>query len=217
METDSLIDSLAADLSPVHRLRPPCWRFAGWLAVAGTATALVVAANGLRPDLGAMLGRSSYVAEELFALATALAAAWAALSACVPGAARWKLYVPVVPLLLWIAAMGGQCWDEWVHLGPTGMQFQPDLDCIGSIAWIGAVPALAMIVLIRRGARFDRRPALFWGVMAATGLAEFGLRLFHNHDAAPMVFIWQFGSIALYSGLAALAGSVLVPGRRRVA
>jgi hypothetical protein len=214
METERLIDSLAADLQPVCRLRPPLWRLAGWLAVAGTATGLVVAANGLRPDLAAMLAQPNYAGEQAMALVTALVAGWAALWACVPGAARWKLLLPLIPLALWMATLGAQCWDEWVHLGIDGMRVAPDLDCVASIAWIGAVPALAMVFLIRRGAGLHGRIALFWGTMAAAGLAEFGLRLFHDHDAALMVAFWQFGSIALYSAVAALAQSLLAPEHR---
>jgi hypothetical protein len=42
--------------------------------------------------------------------------------------------------------------------------------------------------------------------LAAAGLGNFGLRLFHAQDASLMVLVWQFGSVAVLTGLAGSAG-----------
>jgi len=44
------------------------------------------------------------------------------------------------------------------------------------------------------------------GGIAAAGLGDFGLRLFHAQDAALMVLVWQVGSVFVFAALAACAG-----------
>ena len=44
------------------------------------------------------------------------------------------------------------------------------------------------------------------GALAAAALGNFGLRLFHYQDASFIVLVWQFGSVAILSLLAAWAG-----------
>lgn len=211
MKTDELIDTLAADLKPVRRLWPPIWRLFAWLALSIPATALIVAAMRLRPDISAKITDPVFLAQELASLAVAFIAGWAALVICIPGEPRWKLWVPVVPLSLWVATLGRQCWDEWVRLGISGMAFHSDWLCLPSVAMISAIPALAMVVAIRRGARFHPLAAVSWGSLAAAALANAGLRLFHMEDAALMVVVWQFGSVLLFMGIATLCRHVLVP------
>ncbi|MGH8376784.1 MAG: NrsF family protein, partial [Pseudomonas sp.] len=176
MNTNELIARLVADLTPVRRLRPPAWRLAGWLGMSIPAIALVVATTRTRPDLAVKLADPVFMIEQLASLATALIAGWSALVAGVPGEARWKMWAPVVPLALWMASLGHQCWDEWVRLGSNGMVFHPDFMCVPAIAMISAVPSLAMVVAIRRGARVWTSTAVLWGSLAAAALANVGLR-----------------------------------------
>lgn len=211
MNTDELIDALVGDLKPVRPLRPPAWRLIGWLAVSVPVMALIVVAMRLRPDIGAKLADPVFLTQELASLATALVAGWAALVTCVPGEPRWKLWAPVAPLALWIATLGRQCWDEWVRLGVSGMEFHSDLMCLPAIAMTGAVPALAIVFAIRRGARLRARYAVLWGSLAAAALANVGLRLFHREDAALMVIVWQFGSVLLFTAVLTLCRRYLVP------
>lgn len=210
METNELIASLVADLKPVRRLFPPVWRLLGWLTVSMPAVAIVVALAGIRPDLMARLADPAFVAEQMTAAATALVAGWAALVACVPGTRRWQLWAPVAPLALWTLSLGHQCWAEWVHLGASGMEFRPDWMCVPSIALTGAIPALAIVIAIRRGARLSAAP-LLWGSLAAAALANVALRLFHAEDAALMVIVWQFGSVALFTMILTSCRRLLVP------
>ncbi len=206
MNTEELIDSLAADLKPV-------WRLMGWLVVSVPVTVLMVAAMRLRPDIDAKLAEPVFLTQELASLITALMAGWAALVTCIPGEPRWKLWAPVAPLAVWMASLGRQCWDEWVRLGLTGMEFHSDLMCLPAIAMTGAVPALAIVFAIRRGARLHTPSAVLWGSLASAALANVGLRLFHMEDAALMVIVWQFGSVVLFTTVLTLCGRYLVPAR----
>lgn len=211
MDTDKLIEALGRDARPVRPLRMPGRRLLGWLAVSMAAVAAVVTMMGLRPDLAAKFGDGFFTIQQLGSLATAIAAAIAALAVGVPGEPKWKLWLPAAPLAVWVASLGHQCWQEWVRFGAGGMEFRPDFVCIPGIAMIGIVPALAMVVMLRRGAPLHPRLSIVLGTLAAGALANFGLRLFHATDAALMVLVWQFGSVALFTALAGLEGRRLLP------
>lgn len=212
MDTNSLIDALVADLKPVRRLLPPVWRLLAWLAVSVPAAAVAVAMARTRPDLAAKFAEPTYIAEQVAAVVTALVAGWAALVGCVPGAPRWKLRAPAIPLIFWMLSLGRQCWDEWVLFGASGMEFRSDWMCLPSIALTGAIPALAIVIAIRRGGRLGSAPVL-WGSLAAAALANVALRLFHAEDAALMVIVWQFGSVALFTMILTSCQRFLMPAR----
>ncbi|MBA7711941.1 hypothetical protein ES703_120909 [subsurface metagenome] len=51
------------------------------------------------------------------------------------------------------------------------------------------------------------------GGLAAAGLGDFGLRLFHTQDASAMVLVWQMGTIFVLVGLAGWLGRSLLDWR----
>ncbi|AJY27229.1 hypothetical protein BTM_6175 (plasmid) [Burkholderia thailandensis 34] len=210
MDTHTLIEALATDLRPVRRLFPPALRLLGWLAVSVPAVAAIVAWEGVRGDLAIRFAEPAFLTEQAAAVATALVAGWAALAGCIPGTARWKLWLPMAPVSLWIASLGHQCRSEWVRVGTAGLSFHPDWMCLPNIAVISALPAIAIVMAIRRGARLDTAPVL-WGSLAAAALANAALRLFHAEDAALMVIVWQFGSVVLFTAAMTLFRRFLVP------
>ncbi|MBS2132139.1 DUF1109 domain-containing protein (plasmid) [Burkholderia thailandensis] len=211
MDTDRLIDKLAADLRPVRPIWPPSARLAVWTVAAVAGTSIVVVMTGLRPDLSTKLTDPVFVTQELAALSVALAACRAALATCVPGEPRWRLWFPVAPLAFWTATLGYQYQDEWARLGITGMEFHSDPMCLPMIALGSAVALIAILWALRRGARLYPRCALLWGSLASTALGSVGLRLFHMEDAALMVIVWQLGSVLLLVVLAVLSKRFLLP------
>jgi hypothetical protein len=211
METDRLIASLARDLTPVRRLRPAGWRLAAWTAVALAAAAVVTLAIGLRPDLAARLGDPDFANPLLAALVTALVAGWAALAAGVPGTPPWALWLPAGPLGWWLAALGRQCWVEWLRIGPDGLAFNPELDCFGAIALVGAVPAAALLVMIRRGAPYNAGAALVCGALSVAMFANAAHLLFHEGDAGILGVMVQAVSVALILGAAFACRRRLMP------
>lgn len=211
MNTDALIDALVADLNPVRYVRPPFWRLIGWLVVSVPVTALFVAAMRVRPDINVKLADPLFLTQELASLATALVAGWAALVTCIPCEPTWKLWTPVAPLALWMATLGFQSWDEWARFGVSGMEFHSDLMCLPMIAATSAVPALAIVFAIRRGARLHTPYAVLWASLAAAALANVGLRFVYMEDAALMVIVWQFGSVLLLTATLTLCRRYLVP------
>jgi hypothetical protein len=72
------------------------------------------------------------------------------------------------------------------------------------------MPAVVMVIMLRRGAPLLPHMTMALGALAAAALGNFGLRLFHPQDASLMVLFWQFGSVALMSVMAGLIGRKLI-------
>ena len=206
LDTESLIDRLAADAIPVRPVAPVWRRVALWLGLTIPPLLAIIAIHGLVFDLGTMLADRTVMIEQLAALATAVAAAAAAFASTVPGSDRRWLWLPALPLAVWLLALGKGCFDDWVHLGPAGLRIEPDFTCFVPMVLMAAVPAAAMLVMLRRGAPLAPRGTLFLGALATAGIVAFGLRFFHAGDATISILVWHMGLAAVLVGCASLAG-----------
>lgn len=206
LETDELIRRLAMSARPVSRLRPPWMRTAQWLAIALPSVAIVVMLVSPRDDLAAKLAETPFLIEQVAALATAVTASIVAFCMIIPGYSRKLALLPLPPLALWLGSLGRGCLESWLQSDSGALQLSPDWICFPSIAMVGAVPALVMVAMLRRGAPMAPRMTVAFGALAAAALGNFGLRLFHDQDASLMVLVWQFGSVALLSALAGWGG-----------
>jgi len=205
-KTDTLIQRLAESSAPVRRLRAPWLRTIFWLGIAVPYVALVVYVVSPRSDLIAKMSNSQFVIEQIAALATGIAAAVAAFATTIPGFSRKFLLLPAFTLAVWLGSLGHGCVQDWIRLGPEGLSLRPDWFCFPSIVLVGAVPAIAMAVMVRRGAPLTPHLTAALGGLAAAGLGNFGLRFFHPQDASLMVLVWQFGTVFVLSALAGWAG-----------
>jgi hypothetical protein len=210
IDTEKLIERLAATVEPVRPLARPWIRTAAWLLVAIPYVALVVFVVAPRGDLVSKASDWRYVIEQFAALATGITAATAAFATVVPGYDRKFLFLPAVPLAVWLASLGDGCVEDWIHFGPDGLSLRPDWFCFPAIVLVGAVPAIAMAVMLRRGAPLSPHATTALGGLAAAGLGNFGLRLFHSQDASLMVFVWQVGTVFMLAAMAAWAGHFLL-------
>lgn len=211
METDDLIRHLAANTAPVRRLPPPWIQAAQWLLIALFSVAVVVFLASPRSDLAVKLGEARFLIEQTAAFATAVTAAVAAFCMAMPGhGKRWLALLPVLPLVFWIGSLGVGCLQAWLSLGRPALQIEPDWVCLPAIAMVGAVPAVTMMAMLRRGAPLAPRATVLLGALAATAIGDFGLRFFHTQDAGLTVLIWQFGSVALLSALAGWSGTLIL-------
>jgi hypothetical protein len=213
VETDQLLQRLADGVEPAPPLAPPWVRTAAWLAVAATYVALVVFAVSPRSDFLVKLGDPHYFIEQLAALATGITAAFAAFASTIPGHDRRLLILPVLPLAVWLGSLGQGCIQAWIQFGAQGLALQPDWFCFPAIVLVGAVPAIAMAVMLRRGAPLTPHTTTALGGLAASGLGDFGLRLFHAQDASLMVLAWQVGAVFVLTALAGWAGRYLLDWR----
>lgn len=207
IDTGKLIARLAEVVEPVRPLPQPWIRAAAWLLVAIPYVALVVLVVSPRADLISKASEWRYVVEQLAALATGITAATAAFAAVIPGYDRRFLLLPVLPLAIWLGTLGDGCVRDWIA---DGLSLRPDWVCFPSIVLVGSVPAIAMAVMLRRGAPLAPHLTAALGGLAAAGLGNFGLRLFHPQDASLMVLVWQVGTVLVLTAMAASSGHYLL-------
>ena len=210
VDTDKFIERLAEAVEPVQPLSRPWIRTAAWLLVAIPYVVLVVLVVSPRADLLAKAVQWRYLVEQLAALTTGIAAATAAFATTIPGYDRKILFLPALPLAIWLGSVGEGCIQDWIQLGPDGLSLRPDWFCFPAIVLVGAVPAIAIAVMLRRGAPLTPHITTALGGLAAAGLGNFGLRLFHSQDASLMVLVWQVGTVFILTALAAWAGNYLL-------
>lgn len=208
MDTDRLIDQLAAKAEPVRPLPDPWGRASLWLVIAIPYVVLVVILMSPRPDLAMLLADPRFQVELVAALATAMLGAVAAFACTVPGQSRTVCLLPMAPLAIWFASLGYGSIQDWQALGPEGLRLRIDWDCMPATALIGIVPAIAMVAMLRRGAPLFPRVTLAMGALAVGALAQAGMQIYHVGDISLMVLVWHVGSVAV---LAAVAGWI---GRR---
>ena len=215
METTSLIRHLAASSTRVRRLWSPERRAAIWLTISLPYVA-VITINHLNANL--VGGFSLRLAlEESAIMLTAITAAFAAFASIIPGYHSRVALLPALPLAAWLASLGEACVQDWIRVGETGLQLRADWDCLSAAILIGAVPLIAMFVMLRRGAPLVPRVTLALGTLAAAALVNLGLRVFHFGDISIMVLVWHFGGIVLVSLGASQLGPRVLIGRSSIA
>ena len=205
METSELIRHLATGAAPVRRLPPPWLRTAMWLAISLPYVCAVVV---MKPAAIDFLGKidARFALEQAAILATAFTAATAAFASVIPGHHRKIYLLPLVPLAVWLASLGEGCDSDWLRFGADGLQVRPDWECAPAAIFIGIIPAVAMVVMLRRGAPLAPRISVALGALAVAALGNCGLRIYHIGDVSIMVLVWHFGGLALISVLAGRIG-----------
>jgi hypothetical protein len=197
VQSEELIDRLAADLRPVRRLPPPGLQAVLWLALAVLLIGLAVAAHGLREDIAERMLLPQEVGQFLASIATGVAAALAAAMLARPDRpAAWAL-LPVVPLLLWLGSLGWGCFADLVRMGPAAWAMGTSWGCLRFILLMGTPLAAAMLLLLRHAGPVRPLPVLLLGGLASAALCSAGLSLFHHLDAMLMVLVWHGGALAV--------------------
>ncbi|MBI4473135.1 MAG: DUF1109 family protein [Acidobacteria bacterium] len=209
-DTDGLIRRLAEKIEPVRPLSHPWVRTAAWLALSVPYIAVVVLLINPRQDLSLKIWDPRYVIEQAAAIAVGIAAAAAAFTTTIPGYNSRFLMLPALPLVAWLGMLGHGCIQDWIQFGLDGLSVRPDWLCLPVIALIGAFPATAIAVMLRRGAPLTPHLTAALGGLAAAGLGGFGLRLIHPEDASVTVLVWQVGSVFVLSALAGGVGRYLL-------
>jgi hypothetical protein len=207
--TENLIRQLAYNNAPVRPLARPWVRAMGWLTISGIYMAIVVSlmkGHGLPPKWN----DPRFIIEQLSALAVGVGAAVAAFATIVPGHNRSLLAILFVPLAAWLGTIGEGCVHSLTRLGSQALHLEHDLACFPFIALSGTVPAILILLMLRHGAPLTPRLTAGLGALAAAGLANFSLRLFHPEDVTVMLLFWHVGGVLVLSALAASAGRYIL-------
>ena len=206
-ELDALIGDLAREARPVARLQPPFVRATIWLAIAFAALACLVGWYGLRPDLGVALSEPGGMLALVSAVATGIAATYAAFHLAVPGrSSRWSL-LPLPVALVWISGLGIGCYADWVRFGPEGITLGDSYECFQAIVLSSLLLGVPLAYLLRH-ARFYRPVATAaMGGLALSTLAAAALDLFHDTDARIMDVVWHIAAVAVVVSVSSAWGA----------
>lgn len=218
MDTNLLIRSLAENVEPVKPLRRPLVRAMAWAAIAVVYLALLVVVMSPREDLGLRMQETRFMVEQVAALLTGLGAAVAAFATVVPGYPRRVLLVTLAPLFVWIGTVGVGAVGEFAASGAGVLAQQLEWACVRTVLAGASVPAVAMGFMLHRGAPVTPRVSAAFGALAAAGLGNLGVCLFHPHSSDLLLLFWHCGTVLALTALAGATGAHLLrwPGRRAV-
>ena len=204
--TPDLIEALAANVTPVRRLRPPLARATFWLSFAALILVVLAVSHGARPDLAQRLQQPTFVVGIAASLVTGVLAAIASFLLSLPDRSRGWLLLPVPALLVWISAIGYGCLTDWVSVDASGLRMVETARCFATLVLTSVPLSLVMFVMLRRAAPLRPMAVALIGSLAVAALSASALSLFHELDATIMVLMWNFGSVALLVGLGSLLG-----------
>jgi hypothetical protein len=181
---ERIIRSLAADLTPVRRLRPPGLRAALWLSVVA-AIALGLASVSDRAAAAARLTAAPDM--WLTAVGSALTMVLAAIAAfelSLPDRNRSWAVLPLPAALLWIGASGAGCLRTSLVPGVHAALLDDTKDCLAFILAFSVPLSVLMIGMLRRA--YPLQPELVAAVagLASAAAAATLLNFFHPYDAS---------------------------------
>lgn len=210
MKTDDLITAIAADAgaprAPIGRV---VWLGAG---VGVIATALLFSVLlPMRPDMTAALGNTQFLFKWAFTL-TLLATAMAlivrlARPQAVP---EWQLYVLLAaPMVLALGVASELIALPSSYWMPTMVGTNPG-GCVMFIPILSALPLVAMMFVLRRGA--PARPALTGAVagLVAAGIAATFYATHCQNDSPLFLAAWYVLATAMVAMVGALLGAWLL-------
>jgi hypothetical protein len=198
---------LADEALPVRPLARPWLRAFAWLAISAPPVFLVVWWHGLGTKAGMVATADLRMTIEWLAiLATAVTAAIAAFSSSVPGASRRWLWIPIVPLAIWLLTVGQGCIEDYRAMGAAAFALRPDSECYVPTVLAGVVPVAAILIMLRRGAPLAPRSTLALAGLAVAAVVNLAMLLFHVGDVSFMVLVWHVGVVVVFASLAGWAG-----------
>jgi hypothetical protein len=211
MKTEDLIVGLARDAGPVQRLRHPWLRATVWVAATTAYLAGVVLFMAPPGRLVAAFGDPRFSLEQLAAGLVGLTAGAAALATVVPGYGRRVLIAPIAAGVLWIGIVASGGVQELLRYGATGFPLRTDWPCVVAIVMIGALPAVALVGMLRRGAPLAPRMTLVLAVLSAAALANVVACVIRPHDTSITVLLWHGTTVLALSCAAGVLGTSVLP------
>ena len=211
-ETPRFIRRLVTDVPPVRPLAPPWIRTAAWCGISLPVVGLIVVLMSRAG--GSWAGSDRLTFEQIAALATGIAAAAAAFASTVPGYDRRIALLPLAPLAIWLGNLAQRCVRDGVASESHSWSLLAHWGCLPETLIVGAVPAVTVVAMLRRGAPLTPRLTTMLGALAAGGLANFGIRCVHALDSSLVVLTWHFSGVFALSLASTLVGRYLFNWRR---
>ncbi|HEY3808968.1 MAG TPA: NrsF family protein [Steroidobacteraceae bacterium] len=197
MQTEQLIEKLAADLSPVRVLRAPALRALAWLAVVAVVGAVAVLRFSHLNVIVPRLEIPRVTVECIGTLLTAVTATLAAFKLSVPDhSPRWA-WLPLAPFTLWLGASGLGCLSNGMSLhGPQGFVGHSS-HCFVFISAVSVPLASVLFWMLRRARPIDALPVAVTGTLGVAATAAFLLEFFHPFDVTVIDLTLHLAAIGL--------------------
>jgi len=212
MDTERLIRTLAAELEPVSPLRPPWYRAILWAAAGAIYLAVLMLVMAPRDDLGVRLQDPWFLLEQGAALLTGMTAAVAAFATSVPGHRRAIVWLAFASATVWVAIVGAGALRDIRFADSGTVLFQADWRCVWTVLTGAAAPAVIMATMLRRGVPLTPHLSAALGGLAAAGLGNLGVCVFHPDSSNLTVLVWHGGTVLAIAALAGIAGGQLLRG-----
>jgi hypothetical protein len=210
MKTDDFIEQLTRDVEPVAPLQRPWLRATTWLVGALVYMSVLTGIMTSTADLTANGSSSRFLFPQIAAIAISAAAAAAAFASVVPGASVRVLLWPAGAIAVWLGTLLIGSLQEWQRVGPIVLAPPEEWLCIAMIALGSVLPALGMMLMLRRGAPLTPRVTTALAVLAAAALANVGVCVSHPHPSSAVVLIWHGATLLVLVATSSWAGRSLL-------
>lgn len=204
--TPDLIASLAQDLTPIRRLRPPVARAVFWLLLAAVVLFALAVGLGVRPDLAQRLSEPAFAFCIGASLLTGVLAAIAAFLVSLPDRTRYWLLLPVPALMAWLSAVGYQCVARWTSLGPNGIGAAEAVRCCATVVLTSLPLSISLLFMLRYAATMRPLAVAFAGCIAISAFTSTALALLIAVNASVFLLIGNIGAAVLFVGLGGAFG-----------
>jgi hypothetical protein len=210
LDTDRLVEQLAAGVTPVRRLLDPTQRAALWTAVAAVCVMFGLLHFGVRRDLATVWFTAGFLLRVALLIATMWLAVVTSFRLAVPGreTGAWSRWWPIVALGALMAVAAAEL-VAGALFGAAGSPLR-GWTCMRKVAFAGAVPAAMAVALIQRAAALEPRWTALLGVLAAGAAGGLTAELACPINAPMHIFLWHVMPVALSAGIGAIAGSLLL-------
>lgn len=195
MKTEDFAERLAQDVTPVRPLPRPWIRAALWSLGASLCFGVLMLLMTSRDDLAANTSSQRFMIQQLAAIATGVSAAAAAFVSVVPGYSRRVLLLPAAAAGAWLVSILLGVPQEWNDAGLAGLAGQREWPCVVMIVLGGALPALVLALMLRRGAPLTPRLTMALSVLAATALANVVACVSEPHPSSIAVLVWHGSTV----------------------
>ncbi len=205
--TPELIALLAANATPVRRLRPPLVRTGLWLLLAAGVFVLLALSHGVRPDLVQRAEQPVFVIGIVASLVTGVLAAIASFMISLPDRSQAWILLPVPTLVVWVSTVSYGCLTNWVSVGPDGMRLGEAARCFATVLLTSLPLSLALYIMLRHAALIRPTAVTLTGSLAVAAMTATALSLFHDLDATVMVLMWNLGIAVMIVAVGGVLGA----------
>jgi hypothetical protein len=190
--TDRIIEQITRTGLIAKPLTSPWRRTAIWFASSLPFLAVVCLMWPSEAVLLPATHGGSFIVEQAAALLTGVTAAIGAFATTIPAFNRRLLMLPVLPLSVWLVTVGRGCVRD-ITVGASDLALTAHWSCFVVTAIAGTVPAIVIVLMLRRGAPLTPRLTMVLAALATAGLANVAVRFIHAGDASMVVLVWHLG------------------------